>query len=199
MNTSFKQTLHIFETALLLALGITLCFATWGRQNSTELTENLIRIHVIAVSDEPTEQALKLTVRDAVLAEAQPILDSAQNTEDAYAILSDNLSEIQTAALSVSDGRTVSVSLTQENYPTRDYETFSLPAGKYNSLKISLGEAEGENWWCVVYPPLCTSVATSSVETLSDTDNKTITFENEGYVLRFRAMELWGELSEFLD
>ncbi len=193
MNLSLKQKLHTIETALLISLGITLCFATWGQKNSVGLTENLIRIHVIAVSNEAHEQALKLDVRDAVLAETQPLLEGIDDPEIAYEVLSENLATIQTAAFSASDGRSIEVTLGQENYPTRNYETFSLPSGIYNSLKVNIGDAEGENWWCVVYPPLCTSVATGSVETLSETDNKTITQESEGYVLRFKSMELWGE------
>ena len=86
--------------------------------------------------------------------------------------------------------------LGRETYPTREYETFSLPAGVYTSLRITLGAGGGRNWWCVVYPPLCTAgVETAQEAALSDDDIKLITGDGGGYVLRFRLLEWWGSLT----
>ncbi|MGE4353178.1 MAG: stage II sporulation protein R [Oscillospiraceae bacterium] len=199
MKTGIKRRLHTVETALLLSLCITLCLAVWGQGGSRTLSSQLIRLHVIAVSDEPEEQELKLRVRDAVLAYAEPLLENTETAEDAYALLYNNLDSLSEAAQSASEGRSVEVTLTRETYPTRYYDSFALPAGEYNSLRVMLGEAQGKNWWCVIFPPLCTAASVEDVQpTLSEDEQKIITQDGEGYVLRFRAMELWGELREML-
>ena len=94
----------------------------------------------------------------------------------------------------------MTVTLSEEFYPTREYDGFSLPAGNYTSLRVVLGEGEGHNWWCVVYPPLCVSAAEASraaMETLDDGTAKIIT-ESDGYVYKFKLLELWGMLTEKL-
>lgn len=194
MTTDVRRKLHIAETAMLLSLCISLCFALWGSTKSSALSDKLIRLHVIAASDDEYEQALKLRVRDAVLESTQAMLGDTGEAAGAYNVLEDNLSAIKTAAESAAEGRAVEVTLSSESYPTRYYDGFALPAGQYNSLRVMLGEAEGQNWWCVVFPPLCTSASVEAVsETLSETELGVITQDDEGYVLRFRAMELWGE------
>ena len=104
--------------------------------------------------------------------------------------------ELQRIAETASGG-SARVELGRETYPTREYETFSLPAGVYTSLRITLGAGSGRNWWCVVYPPLCTSGVETAQEAaaLSDDDVKLITEDGEGYVLRFRLLEWWGSLT----
>ena len=103
--------------------------------------------------------------------------------------------ELKKIAETVSGG-SARVELGRETYPTREYETFSLPAGVYTSLRITLGAGGGRNWWCVVYPPLCTAgVETAQEALLSDDDIKLITGDGGGYVLRFRLLEWWGSLT----
>ena len=104
--------------------------------------------------------------------------------------------ELQRIAETASGG-SARVELGRETYPTREYETFSLPAGVYTSLRVTLGTGSGRNWWCVVYPPLCTSGVETVQEAavLSDDDVKLITEDGEGYVLRFRLLEWWGSLT----
>ena len=104
--------------------------------------------------------------------------------------------ELQRIAETASGG-SARVELGREAYPTREYETFSLPAGVYTSLRITLGAGSGRNWWCVVYPPLCTTGVETAQEAavLSDDDVKLITEDGEGYVLRFRLLEWWGSLT----
>ena len=96
-------------------------------------------------------------------------------------------------------GRGVTVTLTRENYPTKSYEGFTLPAGEYDSLRVILGEGQGHNWWCIVFPPVCLSAAQADTveEQLGEEDFRLIS-EDGGYELRFRALELWGELVEKL-
>ena len=184
-----------WEISLLLALCITLFTGTWASAKQTELSSNLVRLHVIAVSDDETEQAIKLQVRDAVLAYLSPSLANAKDADDARAIIASQVSGIGTAAETAAQGRPVHVTLSEEYYPTREYQSFTLPAGKYESLRVILGEGQGHNWWCVVFPPLCLSASGKAeiAETMDNEDYGIVT-ESDGYVLKFRLLELWGEL-----
>lgn len=115
----------------------------------------LIRLHVLAASDSAQDQAQKLAVRDAVLSAAQNMLQECTDYTQAYSILSERLCEIESAAASAAEGAPVCAALGTEEYPDRDYGAFSLPKGEYMSLRVGIGEAQGHNWWCVVYPSLC--------------------------------------------
>lgn len=193
------RSLKLWETAMLIALSLTTLAALWaqGRQNS--LSEKLVRFHVIAVSDDEYEQQLKLRVRDAVLEYISPKLEEAESSTQAREILAAELDNIREAAQAVSEGRGVTVTLTRENYPTKSYEGFTLPAGEYESLQVILGEGQGHNWWCIVFPPVCLSAAQADTveQQLGEEDFRLIS-EEEGYELRFKALELWGELLEKL-
>ena len=90
-----------------------------------------------------------------------------------------------------------------EKFPTRVYDGVTLKSGYYDALIVNLGKAEGDNWWCVVYPPLCTAAAADLPQTaadagMSDDDLGLITEENPGYVLKFRSLELWEQLRQWL-
>lgn len=192
--------LKIWELSLLAALAVTLCIGTWAQGRQQEISSSLIRLHIIAVSDAPEEQALKLRVRDGVLEYLTPLLSDAQDPGAAQAIIRRELDNIRIAAEARSEGRPVSVTLDDEYYPTREYDSFSLPAGRYRSLRITLGEGKGHNWWCVVFPPLCVSAAEQdkALDAMSGNDRALIT-EADGYELRFRIVELWGELMNMIE
>ena len=136
------------------------------------------------------------SARDALLAYLTPRLEAVSGAQDAAAVIAAASGALQRIAETASGG-SARVELGRETYPTREYETFSLPAGVYTSLRITLGAGSGRNWWCVVYPPLCTSGVETAQEAavLSDDDVKLITEDGEGYVLRFRLLEWWGSLT----
>lgn len=194
------KSLRKWEIALLLALCFTLLAGTWAGAASSRVSEGLVRLHVIAASDDATEQAIKLDVRDAVLSYLEPKLDSAADIAGAEALIEANLDGIAAAAESAAQGREVSVTLGEEYYPTREYDTFSLPAGRYQSLRVTLGEGAGHNWWCVVFPPLCLTAAESEAafEELDGETRAIISSDGGGVQFKFRLLELWGELMEFL-
>lgn len=195
-----ERKLRPWELAMLLALCFTLLCGTWAQGRQQVLAGKLVRLHVIADSDEDAAQAVKLQVRDAVLAYLEPQLADVTDIDAAQDIIAANLNGIEQAARAVTTDA-VTVTLGPERYPTREYETFSLPAGEYTSLRVTLGAGEGHNWWCVIFPPLCVESALSdrAIETLSDDDVKLITEDGDGYVLRFRVLELWGKLTELLE
>lgn len=194
------KSLRKWEIALLLALCFTLLAGTWAGAASSRVSEGLVRLHVIAASDDATEQAIKLDVRDAVLSYLEPKLASAADIAGAEALIDANLDGIAAAAESAAQGREVNVTLDEEYYPTREYDTFSLPAGRYQSLRVTLGEGAGHNWWCVVFPPLCLTAAESEAafEELDGETRAIISSDGGGVQFKFRLLELWGELMEFL-
>ena len=194
MEKSKNKSLRAWEIAALMALSLTLCAGTWAQTRQQTISSALVRLHVIADSDAAEEQEIKLEVRDAVLAYLTPVLEEAENQQQARQIIRDNLEGIAQAAGSAARGRQVSVTLSRESYPTREYEGFTLPAGRYESLRVILGQGQGKNWWCVVFPPLCLSAAESEkVQDVLNGEDLSIVTEEEGYVLRFRLVELWGE------
>ena len=195
MEKSKNKSLRAWEIAALMALSLALCAGTWAQSRQQSISSALVRLHVIAVSDAAEEQEIKLEVRDAVLAYLTPALENAENQQQARQIITENLEGIADAAGAAAQGRQVNVTLSRESYPTREYEGFTLPAGRYESLRVILGEGEGKNWWCVVFPPLCLSAAErEEVQNVLNGEDLAIVTEEEGYVLRFRLVELWGEL-----
>ena len=167
-----------------------------------KIYESVVRLHVLANSDSEEDQKLKLKVRDAILAYTSPkVIDSASR-EEAIEILQGELEELREIARSVvqSEGYdySVDVTLTLEEYPTRNYESMSFPSGEYVSLRVMIGEAEGQNWWCVLFPPLCLSAASEKIENeeafiavgLNSEQYKIITeTEDMTYYLRFKLLE----------
>ena len=190
MNNKLKA----WELALLISVCISLCLGTWAEARRQDISSGLIRLHVIADSDAPAEQELKLRVRDAVLTELEPRLAGAKSREEAQTLIRRELGNICRTAAEVSEGRKISVRLGEEYYPTRRYEGFSLPAGRYASLRVTVGEGKGHNWWCVVFPPLCVSAAEceNALGEMEEGTRKIISGDGNR-VIRFRIVELWGE------
>ncbi|MGI5873684.1 MAG: stage II sporulation protein R [Bacillota bacterium] len=121
--------------------------------------DTLLRFHVIANSDSPADQAVKLRVRDAVLAEIAPALAAAESVDEAEAAVGAALPDIEAAADAVlaAEGKHYAsrAEVTESFFPTKSYGGLTLPAGRYRACRITLGAGRGKNWWCVLYPPLC--------------------------------------------
>ena len=190
-----NKRLKIWELSALIALSLTLCLGLWAQGRQTALSEKLIRLRVVAVSDAPAEQAVKLRVRDAVLAYLGPKLRDAGDAEEAEAILFHETENIRAAAEAAAGGRTVRVALTEERIPTRRYGDVTLPAGRYRALRVTLGAGQGHNWWCIVFPPVCLSaVEQEELRPVMGPEDYALLTGAEGWELRFRCVELWGEL-----
>ena len=192
--------LKIWELSALITLCACLLTGLWAQGRQRSVANSLVRLHVLAVSDEPEEQAVKLRVRDAVLACLAPKLSNVENAAEAEAVLSASLDDIRAAAESAAEGRGIRVTLGDEHYPTRVYKGFALPAGRYRSLCVVLGAGEGRNWWCVVFPPVCLAAAQrEAVRPVMRPEDYALITREEGWQLRFRIVELWGELVESLE
>ena len=194
-----------WEWALLIAILVSFAWGTWADRTQQQLSDKVLRLHVLANSDSEADQALKRKVRDSVLETASAILADCPDRETAEQRLSAALSEIEDAArarIAAEGGeQTVTAELRPTVFPTREYEDFTLPAGEYLALRVVLGEGEGHNWWCVVFPPLCAETTSSLSQTamaagLTEEEVALIT-ESDGYQLKFKAVELWEKLMAY--
>ena len=125
----------------------------------TAASRELVRLHVVADADDDASQALKLEVRDAVLAQTQALLSGCGGADEAYAALSGLLSELERAAADCLTAHGCDLPVRAElgvfDFPDRDYDGVTVPAGRYRALRIVIGSGQGHNWWCVLYPTLC--------------------------------------------
>lgn len=184
--------------ALILALTAGLLYTV--NADYERLTENVVRLHVVANSDSEEDQALKLQARDAIQAYLAPILRGASSSEEARNRMTAHLEDIEAAARSVlPEDTTVTVTLQKEVFDTRHYDTFSLPAGVYDSLRVTIGEGAGHNWWCVVFPDFCYGDLTGEAESIGLSNSLTATLQGDaGYELRFGLLDLWGRFQTWL-
>ncbi len=169
-----------------------------------EIYDNMIRLHVIANSDTEEDQALKLLVRDAILEKASTI--KADDPDEAYIKTEESIDALEKAAYEKirEEGYSynVKVTLSEEKYPEREYSGFVLPQGTYTSLRVLIGEASGQNWWCVLYPPLCTTAAEEREEAFvaagfTGEQYEAITeSKNKSYKIKFKIVEIIKELFE---
>lgn len=197
-----------WELALMVGVLVCLTAGSWLGQEQAELADSVIRLHIIANSDSQEDQALKLAVRDRVLAQAEELYPQGATLEEARAALEGHLNQLAAAGRAVVEEQgydyPVTAQLTDCWFPTKEYENFALPAGNYTALRVTIGEGEGQNWWCVAFPPLCLGAASETVEEAAQAGYFTpgqkglITEENEGYVLKFKGLELLGELQGLL-
>lgn len=180
--------------------------AVWGGTllaDRQRLNEELIRLHVVANSDSRVDQEVKLQVRDAVIQSLEADLEALADVEQAKAYLTENLPKIQAVANETLEeagfsGEAV-VSLCKEAFDTRYYDTFTLPAGVYEALRITIGEGKGHNWWCVVFPTLCVPATTEGFEDTAagagfpDSLTGALTGEEE-YEVRFYLLDVLGRM-----
>jgi len=188
------------EMALTIALILTMLSA-WGAaflQDCEQAQESLLRLHIIAASDEELDQNLKLAVRDRVLQETELWFSTEQSKEEAEAVLQSHLQEITAIAkdeLSRHDcDDSVKVELCHSSFPQKSYETFTLPAGDYDALRIIIGEGKGQNWWCVLFPGLCIpSASAESAQWFAD-QGLDVLQQQTAYEPRFALAEWWNRL-----
>lgn len=157
--------------------------------------EKTVRLHVLAHSDDPSAQQLKLQVRDDLLLVLDRELASCENKAEAEERIRALLPALKLRAEQTlaehGCRQEVTVTLSREDYPTRVYENCAYPAGSYTSLRVLIGEGQGQNWWCVVYPPLCLSASDASGDGYTEKEQALLEGETEGYRLKFALLE-WG-------
>lgn len=167
--------------------------------------DTVVRLHVLANSNSTEDQALKLEVRDAVLKVTSPLLQNCKTQEEAKTKLNEHMEAIESAAANAVAQRgrsdSIAVFLGEEEYPTRDYDSFCFPEGSYLSLRVEIGSGKGQNWWCCVFPPLCLGAANATKSDAEDafiqvgltpSQYKIITeSQTPVYRVRFKLLELF--------
>lgn len=163
-NSKLKR--FILVSALLI-LYVCISAVSYTHAVTTDIADSVFRLHVIANSDSAEDQNLKYIVRDKVIEYMSSISQNASSKEDVIEIAKANLDKIQAIASQTirENGYTYSVNVEVGNFsfPSKRYGDITLPPGYYDALRIKIGEAEGQNWWCVMFPPLCFVDVTSGV------------------------------------
>ena len=198
---------------LFLAFLISAVLFGAAQKKSNDISASLVRLHVVANSDSEADQALKLQVRDAITKECGAYFDGACSKEEAEAIILSHKDDIEAVAEETlrENGSPDSVTVTYQKtaFPTKHYGNFSLPAGQYDALNVKLGRAEGQNWWCVLFPPLCFVDAASGAlppeselllrENLGEATYALLSEEGQegdpGIKLRFKLLEYVGGIT----
>ncbi|MBE6623263.1 MAG: hypothetical protein E7621_03650 [Ruminococcaceae bacterium] len=202
MKRKFIKISVYITVSLVSAFVFTYAVTLQNMQNSfdSELYDNVIRLHILADSDSEKDQKAKLAVRDGVKDYIYTLVSEAENKDEADIIIKNNLQNIENKVKdTVSElGYTYKTQVFFENeyYPVRYYEGFAFPSGDYKSLKITLGSGEGKNWWCVLYPTVCNSMATDVDKKLksagiSENTAKMICSESKEYEYGLYILELF--------
>ena len=184
---------NALECALLAMLAACLLVGAAALKKQDQLQQKMIRLHVVANSDSDRDQALKLQVRDNRAA--------ANAALQTYLPVIERMAEETLRENGCWDS--VEVRLESTEFPLKAYNGFRLPAGEYMALRVLIGEAAGQNWWCVVYPPLCMTAAADVQETgiacgMEQEELKLMQEAGEEYQIKFRCVELWEQLRQWL-
>ena len=187
------------KKSIIYALIILICtvfIAAIPTEAEGAIYEDTIRLHILANSDSTEDQDLKIKLRDEILDKYSDYLGGYDDFDAAYKGLEKKLAEIESFGKEkikcFGYDYDVKVSLTKEWYDTRVYENFALPKGYYTSLQIIIGEGEGKNWWCVMFPPLCLDMSVSN-SNYSEEEQKLICGE---YQVKFKILELISDISK---
>lgn len=173
-------------------------------KTSEEIRSDVLRLHVIANSDTSVDQNLKLKLRDYILQEGKDIFNGSVNVENAVKKIEPVLPELEKSAKAFVNQAgfdyDVKISLSNEYFTTRTYETVTLPAGKYLALRVVIGSGEGHNWWCVMFPPMCVPAADKKDEIENVFSEKEIKLveSKPKYEPRFKVVEIYEQLKEII-
>lgn len=187
------------------ALAVCICTAMAFQEETRSVSQGLLRLHVVAATGSEEDLERKEAVRDAVLAEwfADPSEDLEATLRYARAHLADIRATAEETLRSMGCDDGVTVRLGREFLPEKHYEGFALPAGEYETLRVTVGKGEGSNWWCVLFPPLCVAPASAVAETareagISQSGWKLMTSDGTEVRVRFRIAELFAKLEQKL-
>ena len=183
---------------VVIMLALVLLITVIPTDKEGAIYEDTLRLHILANSDCEKDQTLKLEIRDKLLEKYGKKLSGAASKADAEQLIKQLANDIECDVEGWIRDRGyeygAAISLGTEWYERRSYDGFTLPAGYYTSLIVSLGEAEGKNWWCVMYPPLCLGIATEDAPAddalLCYTDEQITLIEGKKYTVKFKLLEI---------
>lgn len=205
-SSKFKRFLILL---FLLVLFIIISAFSYVNAISRDISENLFRLHVLANSDSEEDQNLKYLVRDNVIIYINTLSKNLTNKEDVIKLANENIDNIKKVAEDTIKENgydyTVSIEIGNFTFPTKQYGDISFPAGFYDALRINIGEAKGQNWWCVMFPPLCFVDSSSGVvpesskelmkESLTEEEYNLISNNRTDIKLKFKIVELFQNIS----
>lgn len=193
------------ELAALLAMILACVLSvTSFADTCVGIRESVLRLHVIANSDSEEDQALKLKVRDAVLQAGDEIFAGSVTRDEAKAKIEPNIEKLKAAAKKVIEENgfdyPVEITVSEEYFPTRTYEKFTLPAGKYMAVRVVIGDGKGQNWWCIMFPPLCLPAAKeeASIDSVLNEKQVALTEKSPEYEPRFKIIEIYEKIKNEL-
>lgn len=196
---------RLFFVFLLLILYLLACLSFYANAVSSDIADNVLRLHVIANSNEKEDQALKLKVRDGIITYLNTSSCSFSSKEDVLQYIRENEEQIQSIAKSIIEKNgysyDVTVQLGNFSFPTKNYGDITLPAGFYDALRVNIGNASGQNWWCVLFPSLCFVDVSNGVipeesketlqKNLGEEDYKVISSDETSFQIKFKLIELF--------
>lgn len=191
-----KKYIHLLVLSLLLS-GMLLSLPFFD--SCRELTDDVLRVHILANSDSAADQSLKLAVRDRVVSECSEYFDSCGSKDEALSAARGHLREIENIAEDEIRTRgfsyPVRAELDEMYFNTRYYDDFTMPAGFYDSLRLTIGGGGGRNWWCVMYPSLCVGAACEDKmrEQLNDGEYRVVTADK--FDVRFKIVEVFNSMA----
>lgn len=198
--------LKTIEKSLLIAFVLTVAFSFTSffsfAEQCEDIPNHVLRLHVLANSDTAEDQELKLYVRNRILTESAGMLDDVTAREEAEQVVAQNLPRLEAAAADEIRQRgydySVGVGLETIYFPTRRYEQVTLPAGTYNALRVTIGQAEGKNWWCVMFPPMCLPAAQEKEELDDVLNPQQMDIVTGEYEIRFKSLELYEQFRSWV-
>lgn len=192
---------RIIEISVCVALIVSSFFSVYKFDSECkDLREDILRLHILANSDSAEDQMVKLRVRDALLSCGSELFSGKTNIDNVKTVLNqreNELTEVADKVLFENGFRyKTKIYLTNEYFTTRTYDNYTLPAGNYLALKVILGEGEGHNWWCVMFPPLCIPAATDKkdIDVYFDAGNKSVITADPEYEIRFKIIEFFEKI-----
>ena len=199
---NFKRFIIIF---ILFIVYISLSIFSYSNAVSSDISNNVFRLHVIANSNSAEDQNLKYLVRDELISYMKNISKNVSTKQEAIKLANDNIEEFYNIARKVITDNgynyNVNIEIGNFSFPTKTYGDISLPAGFYDALKVEIGEASGENWWCVMFPSLCFVDVSNGVipedskenlqSNLLEEDYNLISSTDMSYKVKFKLVELF--------
>jgi len=188
-----KKKACILTLAIIISIIYIISYHSISREAYMDIKNEVIRLHVRANSDTKEDQALKMKVRDRILHATKPLFENSKSIEETRTIIRDNLDNIKSIAEETikEEGKDykVNVYFGMENFPTRKYGEYVFPAGEYEALLVTIGEGKGQNWWCVMFPPLCFVEMDHGVAANVE-DDTLLAGENPPLILKSKVVEI---------
>ncbi len=190
--------------AMVCAIIFTAAFSLAGFETNCEkLRQNILRLHILANSDSNYDQTIKLKVRDCILETSENLFENLSSKEEALSLAKENIPLFKKAAQNklkeLGYNKKVEISVGKAYFNTREYENFTLPAGEYDAVRVLIGEAEGKNWWCVMFPSMCIPAASQShsLDEAVEKEPAEIAQNAPKYKMEFKIVEWFEKIKNF--